>query len=179
MSDNLELYKNLWQAADKLRNNRYRAKYKHVVLGFIFLKYNSNAFNNLYQQLEVETGADPKDIAKNANTYHNWKKLSEQLIKDDLTDYAHLKNQTNQKKYSADYADVAGFCKSANIQYVSKNNFILTPGRHIDFATLATDGIAFNNKLQRLTSTLSGQIQKTNELDEAIKLNITSIGYEL
>ncbi|MCB9705287.1 MAG: type I restriction-modification system subunit M [Myxococcales bacterium] len=34
----------LWQAADKLRNNMDAAEYKHVVLGLIFLKYISDAF---------------------------------------------------------------------------------------------------------------------------------------
>jgi type I restriction enzyme M protein len=34
----------LWQIADVLRNNTDAAKYKHVVLGLIFLKYISDAF---------------------------------------------------------------------------------------------------------------------------------------
>jgi type I restriction enzyme M protein len=64
MTDNLELEKKLWQAADKLRNNMDAAEYKHVVLGLIFLKYISDAFDELYQQLDsekAETGADPED----------------------------------------------------------------------------------------------------------------------
>jgi len=36
----------LWQAADKLRNNMDAAEYKHVVLGVIFLKYISDAFED-------------------------------------------------------------------------------------------------------------------------------------
>ena len=53
MSENLELEKTLWQAADKLRNNMDAAEYKHVVLGLIFLKYISDAFDELYQKLEA------------------------------------------------------------------------------------------------------------------------------
>ncbi len=34
----------LWAAADALRNNMDAAEYKHVVLGLIFLKYISDAF---------------------------------------------------------------------------------------------------------------------------------------
>lgn len=34
----------LWLSADKLRNNMDAAEYKHVVLGLIFLKYISDAF---------------------------------------------------------------------------------------------------------------------------------------
>ncbi|HHT51964.1 MAG TPA: SAM-dependent DNA methyltransferase, partial [Bacteroidales bacterium] len=38
------LEKQLWKAADKLRKNIDAAEYKHVVLGLIFLKYISDAF---------------------------------------------------------------------------------------------------------------------------------------
>ena len=48
MTDNLELEKTLWLAADKLRNNMDAAEYKHVVLGLIFLKYISDTFEELY-----------------------------------------------------------------------------------------------------------------------------------
>ena len=41
------LEKQLWKAADKLRKNIDAAEYKHVVLGLIFLKYISDAFEGL------------------------------------------------------------------------------------------------------------------------------------
>src|SRR5262249_26468837 len=52
----------LWQAADALRNNMDAAEYKHVVLGLIFLKYLSDAFDAKHVQLEQEPYADPEDI---------------------------------------------------------------------------------------------------------------------
>jgi type I restriction enzyme M protein len=53
----------LWQAADKLRNNMDAAEYKHVVLGLIFLKYISDAFEELHARLLAQKaeGADPED----------------------------------------------------------------------------------------------------------------------
>jgi len=57
--------KQLWKAADKLRKNIDAAEYKHVVLGLIFLKYISNAFEDLYAKLKdgdgEYAGADPED----------------------------------------------------------------------------------------------------------------------
>ncbi len=41
----------LWAAADALRNNMDAAEYKHVVLGLIFLKYISDAFEEHHAQL--------------------------------------------------------------------------------------------------------------------------------
>ncbi|MEW6702665.1 MAG: class I SAM-dependent DNA methyltransferase [Bacteroidota bacterium] len=57
------LEKKLWQAADKLRKNIDAAEYKHVVLGLIFLKYISDAHEELYQKLieQKSEGADPED----------------------------------------------------------------------------------------------------------------------
>ncbi|HHE73453.1 MAG TPA: SAM-dependent DNA methyltransferase, partial [Chloroflexi bacterium] len=53
----------LWQAADALRSNMDAAEYKHVVLGLIFLKYISDAFESYHAQLkeQVDEGADPED----------------------------------------------------------------------------------------------------------------------
>ncbi len=65
MTDIKDLEKTLWAAADKMRSNMDAAEYKHVVLGLIFLKYISDAFNDLHALLlrgegEYE-GADPED----------------------------------------------------------------------------------------------------------------------
>jgi len=53
----------LWQMADALRGSMDAAEYKHVVLGLIFLKYISDAFEALHARLETEReqGADPED----------------------------------------------------------------------------------------------------------------------
>jgi hypothetical protein len=58
-----ELEKRLWASADALRNNMDAAEYKHVVLGLIFLKYISDAFEAKHAELvsEAEQGADPED----------------------------------------------------------------------------------------------------------------------
>ena len=55
--------KQLWKAADKLRKNIDAAEYKHIILGLIFLKYISDAFEELHSKLleEKSSGADPED----------------------------------------------------------------------------------------------------------------------
>ncbi len=59
------LEKQLWKSADKLRKNIDAAEYKHIILGLIFLKYISDAFEELHEKLikgEGEfAGADPED----------------------------------------------------------------------------------------------------------------------
>jgi type I restriction enzyme M protein len=53
----------LWRMADALRGSMDAAEYKHVVLGLIFLKYISDAFEAQHAELEAEKdqGADPED----------------------------------------------------------------------------------------------------------------------
>src|SRR3989344_4013811 len=52
--DNLGFEQKLWQAADKMRNNMDAAEYKHLVLGLIFLKYISDAFKEVYDELKQD-----------------------------------------------------------------------------------------------------------------------------
>jgi len=56
---NLGFEQKLWQAADKMRSNMDAAEYKHVVLGLIFLKYISDAFEEKHKKL-VDLTSDPK-----------------------------------------------------------------------------------------------------------------------
>jgi type I restriction enzyme M protein len=60
---NLGFEAKLWSAADALRSNMDAAEYKHIVLGLIFLKYISDAFEAKYEELAAKKkqGADPED----------------------------------------------------------------------------------------------------------------------
>lgn len=59
---NLGFEDKLWKAADKLRSNMDAAEYKHVVLGLLFLKYISDAFSEVYEQLKKDPTSDPEDV---------------------------------------------------------------------------------------------------------------------
>src|SRR5438128_6722511 len=71
---NLGFEAKLWQAADALRNNMDAAEYKHVVLGLIFLKYISDAFEAKHDEFSAQkvNGADPEDPAKNRQPSTFW-----------------------------------------------------------------------------------------------------------
>jgi type I restriction enzyme M protein len=97
------------------------------------------------------------DILKIANTYHNWR---------------------SNDKYEK-YQDEDGFCKNINIEEIRKNNYILTPGRYIDFKQIEEDDISFNEKMQGLTAELKQQMEQAGKLDEQIKQNLAKIGFDL
>lgn len=60
-TDNSTFEQKLFKSADKLRKNIDAAEYKHVVLGLIFLKYISESFTELYDQLKADEYSDPED----------------------------------------------------------------------------------------------------------------------
>ncbi|MBM4639782.1 N-6 DNA methylase [Rhodococcus hoagii] len=53
-----ELKDTLWKAADKLRGSMDASQYKDVILGLVFLKYVSDAFDERREQIRAELVAD-------------------------------------------------------------------------------------------------------------------------
>ncbi|MEN6510969.1 MAG: class I SAM-dependent DNA methyltransferase [Chloroherpetonaceae bacterium] len=96
-----------------------------------------------------------QDIAKVSGTYHEWRKKDGQ------------------------YEDIKGFCKSANIDEITKHNFVLTPGRYVGIKDEEDDGIPFEEKIAKLTDKLSEQMKEEKRLDEEIKKQLKNIGFNL
>src|SRR4030067_389200 len=73
MAENNEAEETLWAEATKLSNNMDAAEYKHIVLGLIFLKYISDAFNDLHNKLKAGKGEFEGANAEDAdeNLAHN------------------------------------------------------------------------------------------------------------
>ena len=182
----------LWFLARNKEGNTKLRNRSHEIL-FI----DARELGTMISRKQKELG--DKDIAKIADTYHNWRKspnhdsldlldekegLNHDLLDEQDSEKKKSKeknqgNQDNPQNQGSDYVDIAGFCKSASIEDVRKNNYILTPGRYIDFKEVAEDGIAFDDKMGSLTLLLKQQMEKANELDEAIKVNLQKIGYTL
>ena len=96
-----------------------------------------------------------EDIAKISGTYHEW------------------------RRRDSKYEDVKGFCKSANIEEITKHNFVLTPGRYVGIKDEEDDGIPFEEKMAELTAKLSEQMKEEKRLDEEIKKQLKNVGFNL
>ena len=77
------------------------------------------------------------------------------------------------------YEDIKGFCKSATLPDIEKNNFVLTPGRYVGIPDEIDDGISFEEKIGKLTGELKGQMEKEKELNEEIEKQLKKIGIKL
>ncbi len=93
---------------------------------------------------------DKGDIAQIANTYHAWKNGRE-------------------------YQDIPGFCKSATLDEIRAQGYVLTPGRYIGAAELEEDDEPFDEKMMRLTKELEAQFEEGRRLENLIKENLGRI----
>jgi type I restriction enzyme M protein len=120
------------------------------------------------------------DINAIAEIYHNWRSLRRF---DKLSDRSTLVPVAEPVAIPVaepvEATNIPGLCKSATIEEIRKNNYILTPGRYIEFKEVEDDGIAFAEKMKTLTATLAEQMKEASELDKTIKENLTIIGFEL
>ena len=101
-----------------------------------------------------------KDIKKIADTYHAWR--------GELVDGQRV-----------EYMDALGFCKAAKLDEIGKQGHILTPGRYVGAEEEEEDEEVFKEKMKRLVAELSEQLKEGMKLDEEIRKNLESIGYEL
>ena len=75
--------------------------------------------------------------------------------------------------------DVKGFCAAVTTEDISKQDYILTPGRYVGIEEQEDDGEPFEEKMARLTSELSDMFAKSHELEEEIRRKLGAIGYEI
>ncbi len=75
--------------------------------------------------------------------------------------------------------DEAGYCAVKTLQDIAAQDFILTPGRYVGIAEQEDDGEPFDEKMKRLTSELSGLFAESHRLEEEIKKQLGSIGFEI
>lgn len=97
-----------------------------------------------------------EDITKIADAYHAYRGTNDQV-----------------------YEDIAGFSKTATIEEIRENDYVLTPGRYVGLAGQEDDGEPYEEKMARLTSELSDQFKKSAELEEQIRGALKEIGYEI
>lgn len=72
-----------------------------------------------------------------------------------------------------------GYCAIATLEDVSKQDYILTPGRYVGIAETEDDDEPFQEKMERLTSELSVMFEKSHQLEEEIKKQLGSMGFKI
>jgi type I restriction enzyme M protein len=120
-----------------------------------------------------------EDIAHIAATYHAWrgenKAIADVQVDKAADTQSNLKADVNV--HVKGYQDIAGYCKSATLEEIKANDYVLTPGRYVGAADIEDDGISFETKITELSKTLFSQMQQAETLDEVIRKNLEVLGY--
>lgn len=100
-----------------------------------------------------------------------------ELTKEDLTTITNTYHAWRGESKAGDYQDIAGFCKSATLDDMKVNDYVLTPGRYVGAAEIEDDGIPFETKMAELSSSLLKQMSDAEQLDDVIRKNLKVLGY--
>jgi len=138
----------LWFLSRDRSNGRFRDRHGEIL--FIDARKMGKRVDRTHNELTDE------EIGKIAKTYHAWR----------------------GEKDAGEYADVAGFCKSATLKEVESHSFVLTPGRYVGAAeeTEADVGEPFSEKMARLTKQLEEQFAESGKLEGAIRASLAVLG---
>lgn len=94
------------------------------------------------------------DIQKVGATYHAWR----------------------GEKEAGDYANIPGFCKSAELKEVQGHGYVLTPGRYVGSEAAEDDDEPFEQKFPRLIAELETQFTESDKLTAQIRHNLKYLG---
>jgi type I restriction enzyme M protein len=106
-------------------------------------------------------------------------RVHRELTDDEITLITRTYHAWRGEEKDGNYEDIAGFCKSASLEEVQNNGYVLTPGRYVGIEDEDDDGIPFEEKMEKLTTMLSEQLMMSNLLDNSIQTNLKELGYDL
>lgn len=98
-----------------------------------------------------------------------------ELTQEDITKIAN----TFESFRNGTLEDEKGFCAVKTLDDIAAQDYILTPGRYVGIAEQEEDGEPFGEKMERLTSELSGLFLESHRLEDEIKKQLGSIGFEI
>lgn len=135
----------LWFLARDKTNGKSRGRRYQIL--FIDARKLGHLVDRRHRELSDE------EIVRIAKAYHAWR----------------------GERNAGDYADVAGFCKSATLKEVESHGFVLTPGRYVGEEVGEDDREPFPEKMARLTKQLEEQFAESARLETEIRNNLSSI----
>jgi type I restriction enzyme M protein len=139
----------LWFVSRDKKNQKFRDRRKQVL--FIDARKLGTMIDRRHRELTDE------DVRRISETYHAWR--------------GEIKNK--------EYQDIHGFCRSASLEEIQKQGWILTPGRFVGAEEEEDDAEVFEEKMKRLTAELSEQEKRGRKLDDEIRKNLESIGFNV
>jgi type I restriction enzyme M protein len=145
----------LWFLTRDKKNDGFRSRQGETL--FIDARAMGAMINRVHRELTDE------DINRIAAVYHSWR--------GDLN--SHHSAHTPQL---SSYTDMPDFCKSARLEDIRQNDYILTPGAYVGSAKIEKEE-PFEDKMKRLTFQLKKLQKESSQLDEIINNRLQSLGF--
>jgi type I restriction enzyme M protein len=137
----------LWFLARNKGNGKFRDRRRQTL--FIDARNLGHLTDRTHRELSDE------DIERIAGTYHAWR----------------------GDKGAVKYEDISGFSKSATTEEIAAHGCVLTPGRYVGAEDVEDDGEPFEEKMRRLTASLTEQFAESTRLDKAVRSNLKGLGF--
>ena len=109
-----------------------------------------------------------EDIKKVTDVYHNWR--NKPNVSSSAPD-----SYRDEELSSAKYENIDGFCYSATLAEVQKQDYKLTPGIYVGSEAIEDDGIPFEEKMESLKAQLEEQFKRGDELQHRILKNFNRL----
>lgn len=132
----------LWFLARDKRNNRFRDRRGHVL--FI----DARKLGRMLDRTQREFSDD--DVNRIAGLYHSWR----------------------GDKEAGKYEDIAGFCKSANLEEIRAHHHVLTPGRYVRTEDAEAEDESFEERFPGMLAKLDEQLDKSRALGETLMTSL-------
>ena len=138
----------LWFLSRNKKNGKFRDRSGQTL--FLDIRKLGHLVDRTHRELTEE------EINRISQTYHAWR----------------------GEKEAGEYQDMPGFCKSATIEEIATNGFVLTPGRYVGTEEVVDDDELFEEKMRLLISKLEEQFSKSATLEQEIRADLQGIIYE-
>ncbi len=102
-------------------------------------------------------------------------RVHRELSEDDLNTIAGVYHQWRNE--GGKYENKAGWWKSASLDDIKGNGYVLTPGRYVGAEEIEDDGVPFEEKMSVLSAELYAQFAKSKQLESTIRKNLEALGY--
>ena len=97
-----------------------------------------------------------EEVERIAGTYHAWRGTSDES-----------------------YEDETGFCRSATLEDIEANHFVLAPGRYVGLVRGESDDEPHDEKVVRLLSELAEHFASSAALEARVRRNLKVLGHDL
>ncbi len=137
-----------------------------------------------------------RDKGKGRLSSNSYRNRENEILFIDASSFGYMKNRKNRELSSKDiqtladiyhnwrskegnYIDIKGLCKSATLEEVKQQDYILTPARYVGIAEKKQEEtISFHQKMKQLTSDFTILIKRGEEMDRVILQGLKNIGIE-